>query len=248
MPSRFAVMFQRGLLGDNKREDRVVIPMNISLAELRHADAPASSTEYDLEAVSRHWENPKHYVGDSRRGGRWFHCNDSRMIELPGAPAPNSSSRDGAEPFLVVFEQRPAGRPALAEEWQGQCITALETPDPQTGVTRVWKAFSECGLGPEPKPNRDLRAILEAKIPQENMWWAKAEAKVQADKKKRRLARKADKAASQSPSGSPRGSPSRQSTLDGLFSQMASKAVEDDQHDELALDAEMEQDVMDGDD
>ena len=80
------------------------------------------------------------------------------------------------------------------------------------------------------------------------MWWAKAESKVLADRKKRRLAKKAEKAASQSPAGSPRGSPSRQSTLDAAFSQMASKVVEDDQHDELVLDATTGQDAMDSDD
>jgi hypothetical protein len=79
------------------------------------------------------------------------------------------------------------------------------------------------------------------------MWWAKAEARVQDAKKQRRRDKKAERAASQSPSQSQKGSQPRQSTLDGAFERSASRGVEDDEQNELVLDAELQMEMMDAD-
>ncbi len=69
----------------------------------------------------------------------------------------------------------PISRPTYAEfqEWLAEAIVLLETPDDK-GITPCWRAFSECGMGPTPKPNHDLQEILDAEISEQDMWWAKA--------------------------------------------------------------------------
>jgi hypothetical protein len=137
-------------------------------------------------------------------------------------------------------------RPSYAEfqEWESEAIAVLEQPD-EHGVTPVWKAFSHR----EPRPTSNLRSLLEADIAQEDMWWAKAEARVQEQKKKARLVKKARKLASQSlarseDSSQPRGSQSRQTTLEELYKLLGSQATEDDEHQEIVLDADVELDRL----
>jgi hypothetical protein len=93
---------------------------------------------------------------------------------------------------------------------------------------------------------------LETEISQENMWWARAEANIQEQKKRRRLEKKEQERASQSPApsqgSSQGGSQGRQTTLDDVFEKLAAKAVEDDQQPEIVLDADAERDNVDMDD
>ncbi len=94
--------------------------------------------------------------------------------------------------------------------------------------------------------HRDLRDILETDIPQEEQWWAKAEARVLQEKKRKRLEKKAaTQAASQSLARSQEDSQSRQATIEVIYCRMASQAVEDNEQPEIVLDPDLAQEIMD---
>eukprot|EP00756_Hemistasia_phaeocysticola_P061286 Hpha_TRINITY_DN4771_c0_g1::TRINITY_DN4771_c0_g1_i1::g.130518::m.130518 len=55
----------------------------------------------------------------------------------------------------------------LWQEWIEIAIKDLEIPD-DDGITPVSKSFSQCGLGPDPKPNHDLKKLLEFELSEED--------------------------------------------------------------------------------
>jgi hypothetical protein len=168
--------------------------------------------------------------------GTWVHQASDRVFKM----AKGHIRRRWTQRLIRVAKATigPIPRPTYAEfqEWLAEAIVLLETPDDK-GITPCWRAFSECGMGPAPEPNHDLQELLDSKISKEDMWWLASEAAEQDKKKQKRIEKKAERLSqTQSPTGSQ--SPKADQKIDDLFKRLAAKGREDDENDELVLDAE----------
>jgi hypothetical protein len=126
----------------------------------------------------------------------------------------------------------------LWQEWIAFAIEDLETK--VNGVTPIFRAFAECGMGPDPRPNHDLQGLLDAEVDAEEVAKLKREAEQWMVRKRKRAADKkraiAEAQRTQSPGG--------ESVLDMLHRCSQGRARSDDDVPEIEFDAEQAWDLL----
>jgi len=94
------------------------------------------TANYHLNSIIMHSGelNSGHYTAYVRKNGLWYHCNDSRVRQVTPEEITgvlNGIHIDNGEPYILFYEQTPAGVPHVFVEHPAADTSSSEDEDPR---------------------------------------------------------------------------------------------------------------------